>query len=623
MKRLTALLLCICIFVSFGTACAKKDDHTDTSSDRLIESDVYLVQNGLSKYSVVIPEGSNDKVLVGADEIVGFTYEASGTQLPIISDESLTNGTAGYYISVGETSLFDASGIANEYSELGNDGFKIIKQDNTVFIVGATAKGSYYGCLEFLNYQFGLEFYTETIYDLDQKKSSRLYEYDLTVVPDLPFRSIGAGVFTGSSTLRDRLRVSEMTEDWGLVIHSYHIILPPDIYLAEHSDWYDADVSQICFSNEEMKAEFIKRLEQIILDNPDAKYFMLGQEDNNGFCYCDNCKALLEQYGGHESALMLLFTNSVVKEVNKWLAENYPDRQVQFATFAYGATMYAPCEYDSETDSYQIVAEELRTEPNLSVMVAHFSTNMAYSMTDERSSWRNILRQWSEVSDSLYIWNYCISFYSMMAFYSDYDTIKDNCIAMKEYNAGWVYMQHDNATTAYSSFVELQYYLYAKLMWDTSLDVNELTQNFFAAYFKGAEDIMYDYYLFLRSYWCSYEEMNPSFETWCYMDIMQRKYWPINFLDCCISRLEEAEAELEKIKESDPETYEYVSYNIFREKVCIYVMRLNFYFTSYSAEELKEMIDGYEYVANRDQYLFTGYEQKDVATLVAEWRSRI
>ena len=86
------------------------------------------------------------------------------------------------------------------------------------------------------------------------------------------------------------------------------------------------DGTQLCLTNEEMKAEFIKNLKVVISTHPNDKYILLGEEDSNTFCNCDNCQEAIKKYGT-PSGVDMIFVNPVAEEIENWLAgdpeENY------------------------------------------------------------------------------------------------------------------------------------------------------------------------------------------------------------------------------------------------------------------------------------------------------------
>lgn len=169
-------------------------------------------------------------------------------------------------------------------------------------------------------------------------------------VPDFETRMLGYYGTMSDEDFALKKRVLYDHGNWGLWAHSHFVILPPEKYDAEHPDWYSADKTQLCLTNEEMRKQFVENLWQIICEKPDAEYFMLGQEDDDTFCDCERCRASHEKYGGR-SGTMMVFVNHVAEEIEKRIrASSRPDRKVLLVTFAYCKTEQAPVLYDEKSD---------------------------------------------------------------------------------------------------------------------------------------------------------------------------------------------------------------------------------------------------------------------------------
>ena len=85
-KIFISLMLSAMLFLSVGCKVTPPDnssiDSSPSSSDVVVEySDTYLVKNGVSPYSIVIPNGASDKLKTAAEELKYF-FSLSTEKLP-------------------------------------------------------------------------------------------------------------------------------------------------------------------------------------------------------------------------------------------------------------------------------------------------------------------------------------------------------------------------------------------------------------------------------------------------------------------------------------------------------------------------------------------------------------
>ena len=83
-------------------------------------------------------------------------------------------------------------------------------------------------------------------------------------------------------------------------LHNLLYWLPPDLYLADHPDWYalsngrrGANLSQLCIctSNAEAVRTLIENVKHYLRENPEVKIVGVIPEDWSGMCQCDKCVA--------------------------------------------------------------------------------------------------------------------------------------------------------------------------------------------------------------------------------------------------------------------------------------------------------------------------------------------
>ena len=303
-KKLFCIALSV-LFVFTGTAvCSCNGDKPDDSYIK--NTDIVLFDEGKTDYKIVIPANPSDSEAFAAEEAACFMKLSSGADFEIVSDKDRNFNENDKVISVGNTSLLKGSGLEIKKSEMGDSGFIIKRFGNTVIIAGANegyGYGNIYGVYEFLRYEIGYEVYAADEIKVSGEKKGFVKDFDYSYVPTFNERSITEYVLEKDYVYRTRMKlVSPFTSEFGLWGHSNALyILPYSVYGAKHPAWYTAtgDVNgryQLCFTNKEMRAEYVKRLKEIIDEKPDSKYFMLGHEDTSLYCNCEKCFAEIEKY---------------------------------------------------------------------------------------------------------------------------------------------------------------------------------------------------------------------------------------------------------------------------------------------------------------------------------------
>ena len=236
------------------------DGDVDTPA---VEEDVYtetdLVKNGESSYSIIIPTQSDKTILTASKELQYFFKEATGVTLAIETDSGVAYDENARYLSIGKTSIYQGSGITTTYEELGESGLKLNTKGNTIIMSGYTSYGAMYAMYEFLERTFNLEVYAEDEYYIDHNVINlKLKDFAVTEVPVFQRRSVGLYPYSVNETFRNRMRQDLYNEGWIYWSHSHFKILPKETYFEAHEDWYSPDGTQLCLTNDEMRAEFTR-----------------------------------------------------------------------------------------------------------------------------------------------------------------------------------------------------------------------------------------------------------------------------------------------------------------------------------------------------------------------------
>ncbi len=583
-----------------GTSSSEEIDNTETVEKvsyqgthdfSYTETDDYLVKDGKTEYILVYSTAKDPTKMLGVarSEFIKFFRMATGITLATRSDEGLIYDENAKYISLGETTLSKSAGIVPDKELLGSDGVRIETKGKSIFLYGGAASGTLYAVYDFLELEFNYEFYYTDCYEIDTDvKEVTLKNYNVTDIPDIPLRSpeYGWQFFTTVGVTEDeqmdhyRYRQPWRFNEIALPIHEEYTLnstgkhvhntseyFPKRIYQAEHPKWFGTDGVQPCFTArgddaelEAMVDEAAKKIEFSLQAYPVAKNASNNAvtftiEDGSYHCTCEACVERTNQYGGFESALVILFMNRVAEKVDAWMAleENAAHRRdLTYLFYGYNYWNKAPVYYDEVEKKYKLIAEELELRDNVGVyLCVQADRNNSIYTNYNIDKVVNHFQQWSAICDNVYVWSYSTNFNS---FLSPSDTFafqnEDFYQLLAASGCKWHYNNSQyNQYGAATTFHMLKAYINSKLMWNSSLKSTDLMEKYFEAMFKESADVMYKYFEELRVHWKQMRKENVITNNF------DKSLWPYGLLDKWQNMFDEAVAKVEKYKETDATLY--------------------------------------------------------------------
>lgn len=470
-------------------------------SDVFIKTDKNIVGKNGGEYSLVLPENPNAYEKKAAEEFNFLLEKSVGVKLPAMCEADFS----GKGIFLGNTERATNKLGEISFGDYGSDGFKIISDGNDLIIAGVD-RGTLFGVYKFFERAAGYIYYAEGDIKIDSLDELKFYECSVFEKPDIDARSFGyydcyhIG-FPDVEKNADRLFVSRNNySDWITAGHTYFQIIPKSEYEKYRPDWYSKDGNNLCLTADGLVEEFSENVAKMIISSNGGRYFMIGQEDNFGFCDCERCKKAEKTYGG-KSAVMMKFSNAVARSVKDKL-KGYPRfNDIKLVTFAYNATSEPPVRYDENKKEFLPLSDEVKAEDNLAVMCVPFGTLHNYPYTHPKNECGyKALKGWSACAKSLFVWDYCVNFDNYLVDFNDYDVIAENYRFFKEIGVDFLFDQGSyNSKTP--CFDELKLYLHSRLAWDSSLNTEELIDDFCKEYYKDIAEPVKEYLTAVRNRW--------------------------------------------------------------------------------------------------------------------------
>ena len=619
---------------NFGSSNTPKTERQNVKP-AIEATEIDFLKDGTSDYVIVQPEQATENEAFAAGELQHFIEAASGAKLEIVSESA--EMAAGKYLFVGATRAADAAGVKPTYEEVKYNGFVIRVVDDDCYLRGYSDIGTRNAIYEFLYYAFDYECYAADEIALTPTESAKMLAYDLTVTPDFDWREVNYGELIYDTTLSSRMRFNA-TEDIFVLGHQTHcsqIIINPQTYdykSEEYKDWFaqktwggvygDQEVPvQLCYSNEEMRVEYTKNLIEMIKDSP-APNMLLGMEDNADWCTCEKCTASKEKYGT-DSAVVIQFVNKVQADVDKWFAENRPDREpTRLVVFAYYSTINPPAKYDAESGEWKPIDDSVILNDHSSVMFAPIKAeyDIPFDATDisDVSSPYGQLLGWASLCKTMFAWTYSLLPQHGLIFCDTLEVTPQNYKLLKDNGTIMLLDQTDHyQRNANSGWSRLKAYVMSKMQWDTSLNMGELIDDFFAHYFAEAGDTMQELFTLERE-WLSHVYADLGATGMIQENLLDAAYWPYNVLQSFMDKLDEAYADIAPLQEENPERYRVLYDRILLESMQFRYLILQLYTTEFSKTELIDARNEFRY--DFERLGLTSYQEgSEITKLWTEW----
>lgn len=598
MKKIISLLLTLLIGCSCMFACTTNDNNSkNDDADVEYSTTAYLVQNGKTDYTIVSPSNADETISFAVSEMTEFFSAATGAKISAEEDSIYSYTADSKIISIGKTKFFEQSDIKLDTDKLETSGFVVQTIGNDIYVVGEGSMGTLCGVYHVLEELFGFTVYASDEIYYEIKSTVYLPKFDVEFEPTIDIRMAHNQMLNVDLTLCKRLKmvtqVSQFIQINGQGMETPLHIVPPATYLEGHrasdypNNWYIDEVgTDICFSNEELWDVLVENSKQYVSANPDVNRLFLGQRDNQYWCTCERCNAIVNKYGAN-IATAILCCNYVEEKLNAWLKDIGEDRTLMVGTFSYQYTEEPPATYDEKTDTW---TANLKTNDNVFIMWAPIKTNRSLPLTDEANkAYAEECRAWDACTDNLYCWLYSTSFAYFLIDFPNWDCTYSNFEFLAQNNVKALYDQgqtgytHENSTC----WIDLKNFLQAELSYDCTQNIGDLINNWFDNYFKDARDAMYKYFDACRNL-VRYNIQNKDYYAQG-TGALQAKFWPRQSLMTWSGYIDEAYAAIEGLKTTDSAIYDKLYNRINKEYLMIEYLLIQLYPSTFSSAELLSM----------------------------------
>ena len=434
---------------------------------------IWLIQSCVSRkdaepvYTIIVQEDVDTTVFNTARQLRTYWKKITGRTLTV--SQGSAGNRKGIYLGKSEMPEI----FADSLLPLKEDGFIIVVNDTGIYLAGKTNKSTLYAVNTFLEEYLGCIKFTAAEEFIPKTKHPVFENGFKKYNPAFSFRRIHAP----DAWDRDYSEwyKLENLSDWGMYVHTFNKLLPPEKYYKDHPEYYSLvngrrlQDAQLCLSNPDVVKLLIENLRDTIQKNPDKKYWSVSQNDTYNYCECDSCRKLYEKYGSVSGAYVMV--------ANK-VAEAFPDKQI--STLAYQFTRNAPT--------------GIKPLDNVNIMLCTIECNRSRPLeeNDDPHSFANDLKDWSKLTNNIYLWDYVVQFKNYLTPFPNFPVLQPNIRFFNKYGVDMLFEQ--GSGQSWSDLIELKEFLLAKLMWNPDVDVDSLAALFINAYYGDAGKYILDYY---------------------------------------------------------------------------------------------------------------------------------
>ncbi len=469
------------------------------------EKPVTITHKGTTAYVIVLPDEAKPYEQTAAEQLGLYLGEITGAKFPVMKESAAPK--AGPVLSVGLTQRFAQSFPDIDVAKLKPDSIVMKTKGKDFFFAGEGTRGTIYAANTFLEDTCGVRWWTP--YDETVPKNADLTVPPLNTVyqPQFSYRDTHSQVFNGTILQTQHLKntkgqderlrfsarcknnglaIGTIPETWGgslrmismeqqgldqRVFHESNYFISIDEFSKTHPEWFceinggrqagALHLAQLCLSNEEMRAEYLKRAIKWVDGLPNYRNFVIMHNDNPHYCQCAKCAAVDAEEGSPMGSQMR-FLNFLAEK----LEEHRPG--IQLWMDAYHYTTKPP--------------KITRPRANLGIILCTPITSQRLSRdTDFMSKWE----AWKPIAPKVFIWDYTVNFGNLVNPWPNLRHLGPNIKTIAANGASGVFEQ-GNAFNSVSDCDELKSWVISHMLWDPSRDSDALIADFVNGYYGVA-----------------------------------------------------------------------------------------------------------------------------------------
>lgn len=489
------LVVCVLLGATSASAVVPNKSWKNTLKPKgTLGAEMTLARSGKAIFTIVIPTVPSTQEQKAAADLAQWLGEITGTEFAVVS-ESDNKAPKHNAISIGKTALLANSGSAIGRLKLEDEGYAIDEKDGNLLLIGGAGRGPINAVYALLEEDLGCRWYSRFSQTIPNKPTLKLKPVKRSYAPILEIRDpYYWEAFDGTWSLRNRTNSSSAAVpiEWGgnkayaLFVHTFSTLVPTDLYFKEHPEYFSEhngqrDPGQLCVSNPEIIRIAADTVMSVLKANPGAQIVSVSQNDSVPCCACALCKAASDAEGS-ASGPLLKFVNAVADAVGK----RYP--KVKISTLAYLDTFIPP--------------KTVRPRSNVVIQLCTDSHAWSYPFRtiEETEQFQNAMKGWAAIGADIYVWDYTCNFSHYAAPTPNWQVVTDSIRFFVKKNAKGVMLQ-GNYQTPGTGDGFMRSWVWAKQLWNPSLDTLGLMKDFVYGYYGPSAPPVWEFEQLVWELW--------------------------------------------------------------------------------------------------------------------------
>ena len=665
-KKILLGFLCsiLCLSSLIMAGCGNTDESDKHVKDgryqKVVESDINLVENGQSAYKILLRNEYDSAEAYAAEEFNRLLKEASGVELPVVTEANVDASTK--YISIGDTAMSEAAKVKPTIETYKRNGFQVKSYKDGLVINAPQRSGLIYGVYRFFEQNCDYMYYGVDTFKITRSNTIQLKEFDFHDWPDFENRDVYCYGTRSNPAHTMRLfttggQFSTWEEKygegswWAKTLDDQSFItalLRPGQYYEENNEWYyrkskgSGYLYQLCYteglySKDESGITDVSQasgdgtsgmfwtlvynlINNHILVEQDKSVFLLGMTDSQDYCDCDKCDEDVAKY--EKSGVCVRFLNAIAREVEKWRLANCPEREIFLSVFAYQDLTVPPVK--RVNGEYVALDESVYVEDNIMIRYAPSYDYYTFPLLDEEhnpGSTEAILG-WTMLAKNLAVWDYRECFHDLMCPFPSWLSTYENIQTYKEYGFKDVLHQSLSGWDG-MPFLNMDNWIRARLLWNTNEDYDSLLYEFTEAYYGEAGVYVRDYIEYLTNHYNTYlMDLKRYFNPHYPLQITST-YFPRGVINNIENIFNKMYVAIEPYRSTDNDKYELLKAHVDYESAFYRYCQINMYNSFYVKAKLSDMIDEFERIQQQIGFTALTPWTGDFEVMIANWRKNL
>ena len=443
-----------------------------------VTAPVVLARDGTSVYRITLPDKPSPAARFAASEFQRLLHEMSGVRLPVVAESKLRGAPA---VHIGPTRR--AREVFRRAMPSSEDGIGIRTAGRDLVLIGGNERGTVYAVYVFFERYLGVRYLAHDCIVVPKRRDIALPGIDHVYAPPFMYRetlyhdsrpkAIAAPQRLNGPTTECDASVGGKIA-FHPYVHSFSKLVPPEKYFAEHPEYFslvggkrigETVHGQLCMTNPDVLRIATAQVLAWIREHPDVPIIDVSQNDGNGACECEACRAVeAEEESPHGP--ILRFVNAIADEVKK----RHPDRWIE--TLAYAYSTKPPT--------------KTRPRDNVIIRLCHAGCyHHGFEQCGLGANLTTYLEGWRKLTRRIFVWHYAANFAHYVSPVFNLDGLAKDLKAYARYGVNGVMVQA-NYQGPGGELAELRQYLAAQLLWDPSRDPVEIRREFCDGYYGPA-----------------------------------------------------------------------------------------------------------------------------------------